>query len=282
MLKYANYLLLFCIMLCSCHKEQVQKVASRAGAVVYKNVLYGTDTSQQVMDVYLPPGSDKAITPVVILIHGGAWYSGNKDAYDGLDIYSFFNANNYAVVNINYRLSVNYPYPSALNDIDAVIKYLATKRNQWNINSNNICLLGRSSGAHLALMYGYTRNAHQKVKAVIDFYGPTNLTDIAIINGQLGKDVTTMLGAYSDNAHLWHDASPINFVHNAVPTIIYHGSLDSLIPATQSQKLYDSLQVHGVPSILHYSPNTAHGWPDSTWRATQLTTIKWLNFFMKD
>src|SRR5688572_25872652 len=68
------------------------------------NVAYGSDP-QQVMDIYLPAGRSTTNTKVMILIHGGAWTSGDKSDFTIYVDSLKKRLPAYAVFNINYRLS---------------------------------------------------------------------------------------------------------------------------------------------------------------------------------
>ena len=45
----------------------------------YDDILYGTDTDWQILDVYRPKESDGKKLPVIVSIHGGGWVYGDKD-----------------------------------------------------------------------------------------------------------------------------------------------------------------------------------------------------------
>src|SRR5579872_5042194 len=103
------YLLLSVALFSGCtHKEGnvvVTPVNANGPFITYTNVLYGTDTVQQILDVDLPLVRDTINTPVIILIHGGAWTVGEKEDFIGTGLDTFFTANGCAVVNMNYRLA---------------------------------------------------------------------------------------------------------------------------------------------------------------------------------
>ena len=72
---------------------------------VLLNVSYGEE-ARQVYDIHLPAKRDSA-TPVIIMVHGGAWKEGRKEDFD-----SYINTikkkwSGVAIVNMNYRLASN-------------------------------------------------------------------------------------------------------------------------------------------------------------------------------
>ena len=246
----------------------------------YTNIVYGEDSLEQSFDMYLPAHRDRNNTGVIIFIHGGGWSGGVKDDFNGLGMDTFFTQKNYAVLTINYRLINKYPYPSALDDIGHVIDYIDQHADIWNVNSSAICLFGRSSGAHLALLYAYTRNSDHRIKAVVDCFGPSDLTASNIINGQLRPFLEAMLGPYVYNDMAWHDASPIYHLSGAIPTAIMQGTADSLVPSSQSITLQDSLLIRSIPSIYLSWQGNGHGWSQTRWLENRNVIVAWLKNYM--
>jgi acetyl esterase/lipase len=275
-----TYLLLLVLFMSSCTRGPKDNVKPSLPAQSYKNVLYGTDTTQQNMDVYLPAGRDTGNTPVVILIHGGSWVTGEKEDFDGLGLDTFFNDNGCALVNMNYRLDGQYKYPAPIDDIDLVMNFIKQKAGEWKINPNRVCLFGKSAGSQLALIYAYGHNKDNRIKAVVDGFGPTDLTDTSIVNTTLGGNVGYMLGPYNTNAQAWAEASPVNYMQGAVPTIIFQGTADVLVYPVQSQMLQDSLVTRNVQCMYVSWQGDGHGWDQNQWIQWRSATMDWLRRFL--
>lgn len=247
----------------------------------YKNIHYATaDSTAQTMDLYIPANASENNTGIVVFIHGGGWVAGDKDDFNGLGLDSLLAAKNMAMATINYRLAGNHPYPANLDDIGYALEHLAGNAGKYHINPNRICLFGRSSGAHLALQYAYTRNSAGQIKVVVDMFGPADLTAPDIVNGVLEEDVRIMLGPYATNATAWRDASPIYHLAGAVPTLIMHGTTDSVVYTTQSTRLEDSLIVRGVPTSFIPWTGNGHGWNSTRWSESKDITIGFMEYYM--
>jgi acetyl esterase/lipase len=246
----------------------------------YKNVVYGSDTVQQAMDVYLPLVRDMKNTPVIIVVHGGGWVQGSKADFTGTGLDTFFTANGCAVMIINYRLDGKYKYPAPVDDIGLVMDYIKSKAAAWHINPDRVCILGRSSGSQLALIYAYTRNQEGRIKAALDFFGPTDLLDSTIAYEPLSQTVAYMLGPLDSNMQSWHDASPLFFTPRAVPTAIFQGTADSTVYFKQSQMLDDSLMAHNVPVVLYSWEGNSHGWWQQRWVECRVSALVWLQRYL--
>lgn len=262
-MKYFFYALLLGVLLNACQKSVGDDAA--AGTSTMLNVAYGTDPAQK-MDVYLPAGRTADTTKVVIMIHGGAWSSGDKADFNAYKDTLRRREPSYAIVNINYRLSTGTAnvFPTQENDVKTAVEYIYAHRAEYSI-SDKFILLGASAGGHLALLQGYKYTSPVQVKAIVDFFGPTDMTEIynhpasplipqSTVAGIVGATPTS-------NPTLYQESSPINYVTaQSAPTIIFQGGLDPLVSVSQSTTLRDKLALNGVTQRYVYYPNEGHGW----------------------
>lgn len=221
----------------------------------YLNEAYGKHKRHK-MDVYLPVAS-RANTPVVILIHGGAWIIGSKNSWPS-GIISRLVQQGFAVACINYRYACG-DFHAQINDIQAVIDYLQSKSSEWQTGTGNIGLAGISAGAHLSLLFAHKYDTAHWVKAVVSMAGPTNLGD-TLLNQYLKRHcinfvIKRFLG--STHSQVVADASPaIN--PGKVPALFIHGDRDKLIPIEQSITMFNSLKANAMPTDTTVLPNTGH------------------------
>lgn len=228
------------------------------------NVSYGQDP-MQVMDIYLPNGRSMDTTKVVLLIHGGGWVEGDKSDYKIDDLRVLFPT--YAIFNLNYRLGnetnkVN-PFPAQELDMKAAVQFIYDHRSEYII-SNNWCYLGGSAGGHLALLQAYKYPSPITPKAVIDYYGPTDIADLYNynINNTFFQPLIHFLlsGTPAENPTLYASSSPINYVNAACPpTLILQGQIDKTVPYTESETLHNKLTNLGVVNKYVLYPLQGHG-----------------------
>lgn len=86
---------------------------------------------------------------VVIVLHGGGWVAGSIDTFDDVARH-IANDSGQAVVNVGYRLSPENPFPTGLNDLWAVMKWVAKDGASHDLPGHKLMLLGDSAGANLA------------------------------------------------------------------------------------------------------------------------------------
>jgi acetyl esterase/lipase len=255
------------IILFSCKKDKTADPAPSPMGIPEKtelNVSYGTDAAQK-MDVYLPANRSTATTKVIILVHGGAWNQGDKADFTPYVDTLKNRIAGYAIFNINYRLATGTAnfFPSQENDVKAAIDFIYSKRNEYGI-SDKYVLLGASAGGHLSLLQAYKNTTPVRIKAVVDFFGPTELVDM--YNNPPNPLVPLLLmqvtgGTPATLPLIYQQSSPINFVTaQSPPTIILHGGVDVVVSFSQSASLYTKLQTFGVVSQYVFYPTENHGW----------------------
>jgi acetyl esterase/lipase len=247
----------------SCQKDTADSPAALQ-AEIRLNVAYGPDPLQK-MDIFLPAGRNSAATKVIIMIHGGGWTQGDKNEFTPYIDTLKRRLPGYAIFNINYRLatgSANF-FPTQENDVKAAIEYIYNNRDDYKI-SDKYVLLGASAGGHLALLQANKYTAPVKIKAVVDFFGPTEL--VSLYNNPPNPLIPQLLiqvtgGNPTTHATLYQQSSPLNFITaQSPPTILLHGGADIVVPSSQSVLLKNQLLSMGVAHEYVFYPAENHGW----------------------
>lgn len=280
-------LFLVVISLSSC-KKTTDENSNILEAQTLLNVAYASNDALQNMDVYLPANRNTSTTFPIILIHGGSWSGGDKTDFDA-DITSIKGSlNNYAIFNINYRLAngTTILLQQQIDDINTAINFITSKANDYQINTTKWGILGASAGAHLALLKTYKYNTDNKIKAVADLFGPTNMAwmynnhPYPTLSQPIIQNVMGTTPAL--NPTLYYNASPINFASTAVtPTIIFHGTADDVVPISESVNLKNALITAGI-SFEYYSYNgESHGWTGANLTDTHNKIIAFIKNYVK-
>lgn len=261
------YKLLFIVaiplMILSCQKPIDEIVNTNVAAKTMLNVSYGA-SSEQTMDIYLPANRTATSTKVIAMIHGGGWNSGDKSELTEYTDSIRKRLPDYAVFNINYRLAIGSNlFPTQENDVKSAIQFIINNSSNYFV-SQKFVLLGVSAGAHLALLQGYKYASQIKPKAIVSFFGPTDLIDMYNhpANPLVPAAMVSVIGKTpAQDSLLYANSSPINFVSNtSSPTILLQGGLDPLVSVTQATMLKAKLDVAGVINQYVFYPTEGHGW----------------------
>jgi len=220
------------------------------------NVSYGSHI-RQVYDIYLPANRDTS-TPVILMIHGGAWKAGQKEDFNYYVNLIKAKWNSVAIVNMNYRLASNTDnihHNEILADIGSVVNQINANQANYHI-SNNIGVVGASAGGQLAMIYAYKYN--NNIKCVGNIFGPSIINDWAWYNttnlwlGAYTGDILTEYVGQPWDTTAYKAVSPFwNVNNNSQPTIIFHGNLDPIVPVYQSQWMKGKLNSLGVTNQYH-------------------------------
>ncbi|GAC1470380.1 MAG: hypothetical protein NVSMB9_15440 [Isosphaeraceae bacterium] len=131
--------------------------------------------------------------------------------------------------------------------------------------------MGASAGGQLALLLGRSREPSVDgllcetkalgIRALIDFYGPTDLFRLHEQRAPARSSIEMMLGGSPTVlADEYRSASPLFGVSPASPPVlIIHGSEDRLIPLEQSRALAKALREAKVPHRLIVIDGARHG-----------------------
>jgi acetyl esterase/lipase len=216
------------------------------------NISYGPTLAYgaNLLDLYIPTATGPH--PVIVCIHGGGWLSGDKRQFP----FSRILKNGYAVATINYRLSEQATFPAQIIDCKMAVSWLRAHAREYTLDPDRIGVWGISAGGHLAALVGLTADAKSpvwagpylgtsnRVQAVCDWCGPTDLVSISHQKGmdyRIASMVSQLLGTPpAVNPSLASEASPVLYANKAVsapPFLIMHGEGDAIVPLDQSEEL---------------------------------------------
>ncbi len=212
------------------------------------------------LEIYQPqqPGS----YPGIVAIYGGAWQRGGPTANRAFNRY--IAAQGYVVWAIDYRHAPNYRFPKQLEDVQTALDYIQNHASEYETDPEKLVLVGRSAGAHLAMLTAYT-NKNPQIRGVVNYYGPVDLT-AGYNNPPVPDPIDTRSlledfigGTPQQFPDQYRQASPLNLVTQTVPpTLLIYGSRDHIVEAQYGQKLHQRLQETKSPSVFIEIPWADH------------------------
>lgn len=215
---------------------------------VKHDVPYNKDA--QLLDLYLPKLQNK--NTAIMFIHGGGFGHGSKEEMK--DHATYYAEQGFVTTSINYRLSLNYKHPTAINDATDALKWMKSNATHYGYDPKKIILVGYSAGGTIALNVGLD---HQnEAAAIVDVAG------IADIEAMI-KDGT--VPSLKGDMHQYLDgqdpsiASPITQANKqSPPTLVMHGKNDGVVSIWQSIALVDKLKEVNAPVTFEVFYNAGH------------------------
>jgi acetyl esterase len=95
--------------------------------------------------VYQPSGAPG----VVVALHGGGWLMGSRDSFDAVCRHLAADSG-LAVVNVDYRLAPEHPFPAAMHDAWAATRWVAERGAAHGLPAQRLAVMGESAGGNLA------------------------------------------------------------------------------------------------------------------------------------
>ena len=241
----ASQIGLFCVILpnrtLAEDPEAVRSGITRPYRSVRDLVYRRVDGEKVTADIFRPANDE--VRPVVLMIHGGAWSSGDK--WHLHDHARELAQEGYVAVSINYRLAPQHKITEQIEDCRAALEWVGSAAEKYKMDSSRIAIWGYSAGAHLACILATQPSAHSpSVVAVVAGGAPCDFSNIPEDSQVLSM---VMGGSRKQLPQLYHDVSPLNFVSaKCPPTLFFHGSTDLIVPAATSRRMHEALKESGV------------------------------------
>ncbi len=144
---------------------------------VRRNIRYGPRRRQR-LDLFLPESPARRRV-LIVLIHGGAFRTGDKR---DLDSYArYFAARGWVAASVNYRYADGQSYRRCRDDALRSIRFLRRRRKRWSIDSRRVVVLGSSAGGNLAALAATVgqgrRDRGSRVRAAVALSPPIYMGD---------------------------------------------------------------------------------------------------------
>lgn len=264
--------------------------AATTAANNFQTYTYATvDGNALRLDAYLPAGGAESNGAGVLVIHGGSWSAGARSDLPQWD--GWLARQGFAVFDVDYRLAPQPNWQTATGDIKCAVAWVKRHAASFGVSPDRLALLGRSAGGHLALLAAYSvadarlpsvcteeaagaepvssRPAGEGVRAVVSFYGPTDLlwaydhpANRLVIDGPatLRRFVGGDPQASGEIRERFYLASPVAHVNGRTPpTLLVHGGHDQLVRSENTRLLGRKLEEAGVPHEELFIPYAQHG-----------------------
>mgnify|MGYP001167480438 CR=1 FL=1 len=233
------------------------------------------------MDIYTPKGDTVKHRPLIMFIHGGGFYIGDKKTEAMVEWCKYFASLGYVTVSINYRLGYKLVGPSVeragyrgLQDAHAAMRFLVKNKDKYGINTDLLFVGGSSAGGVTSLNLAFMRNKNRPESSKKSLF----YTDLGNIESSSNSIKANFKIAAVIN--MWGAVNDLKILENSNTSIIsFHGDADKVVPIDYDypfqdikgnfssvilEKMYGSLPIHirakelGLREELHIFESAGH------------------------
>ncbi len=171
-------------------KIDMDESSEWSGGTAYLKVPYAELSENQYLDLYVPDTS--SLPKLIVLVHGGGFIYNDSQSRQTQLMYRYFRDQGFACASVNYRLAQEAPFPGALSDVKAAVRYLRAHADDYGYDAEHIAIWGESAGGYLAVAASVTGDdefcdvpyigqqddtgVSAKIDLCIDYYGAVDLT----------------------------------------------------------------------------------------------------------
>ena len=212
------------------------------------------------LDAFIP--NDEGEYPAVLVVHGGAWRSGNRKQ---LRAYATALAERgFVCFAIDYRLAPKHKFPAQIEDCRAAVKWIRENASKYKVNPERLGAIGYSAGGHLVSLLATTGqppsdengNVDTRIQVAAAGGAPTDFRWFPD-NGRWAE--FWMGGDLSTKKARFQAASSAAFVDASdAPPFFFSGSADELAPEAWTKACYFELKSAGVKTEFYSIPNAGH------------------------
>ena len=226
----------------------------------------GPEGGELTLDFYTPPlAKDTTVRPpCLIVIHGGGWDSGDRMQLTAWN--HQWATQGYAVAAVSYRLAPRWVWPAQRDDVWAAITWLKAHADTLGFDPTRLVLLGRSAGGQIATAVAYGAN-DPAIRGVVALYAPHDMpfawsvsrVDDTLNSIQLLRQLFG--GAPEEGKQASYESASGQLLVRAgsPPTLLIHGTIDTLAWYRHSERLTARLQELPVPHYYLRLPWATHG-----------------------
>lgn len=211
------------------------------------------------IDIFLPARRDKSGF-AILLVHGGAWRSGDKSHFYALA--SQLSRRGHTVFLPEFRLAPEAAYPAGMVDIADALAWVHTHAASFAVQPDRILVGGASSGGQMAALLAYAGPqarfgdaGRTPIAALIDLDGVLDFTDPRALQfenaaGPESPAARWLGGSYEQQPARWKEASAASHVGPASPPTLILGSGIARFTVGRERVLAE-LERHRILSEAH-------------------------------
>ncbi|MDH5398789.1 MAG: alpha/beta hydrolase [Cyclobacteriaceae bacterium] len=223
----------------------------------------------------------KKTSDAAVIICPGGGYKILAIEHEGTDIARWFNAQGITAFVLKYRLPdasiMENKSMGPLDDVMQAISLVKKKATEWDLNPDQIGVMGFSAGGHLAASASTLLSGSAATRPAFSILVYPVISMIDSI-GHKGSRVNLLgLNPSNDKIRSFSPDEQVN--ENTPPAFLVHSSDDTAVKPDNSIRYFQALQRQGIPGELHIFNKGGHGYgmaKQGTHAAWPEMCLRWL------
>jgi dipeptidyl aminopeptidase/acylaminoacyl peptidase len=232
-------------------------------------VEFPTSGGEVAYGFYYPPANlefeapEGELPPLIVESHGGP----TSHATPALSReFLYWTSRGIGVIDVNYRGSSGYgrEYRNKLRgswgvvDTEDCVNAALYLAEQGEADGTRLAIRGGSAGGYATLC---ALTFHDDFAAGASYYGVADAESLASDTHKFeSRYLDSLIGPYPEQAELYRERSPINYVERLqVPVILFQGLEDEVVPPNQAETMAAALKRNGIPHAYLAFEGEQHG-----------------------
>lgn len=231
--------------------------------MLYEKVEFDDNDKNAFLEAYIADKVGDFVRKAILIIPGGG-YANVCSEREGEPIAMAFIPYGYNAFVLHYTVNQN-PFPSHLIQLSKAMAHIRFNAEKYNIDSNEIFVVGFSAGGHLAASLGTMWNKkeiYEKANIPFGCNKPSGMMLIyPVISPQHHKISFDNLLMKSDSCDEELTACSIEkqVSKKTCPAFIFHTSNDEVVDVKNSLVLASALSFQEIKFEMHIYPDAPHG-----------------------
>ena len=230
-----------------------------------------------IMDIFTPTGPKNGVAIIDVISGGWNASRGKIEDHKRSQMFKIMCGRGYTVFAIRPGSLSRFSIEDMVSHLETGIVWVKVHAGDYGVDPNRLGLMGASAGGHLASLLAVRNgnsdakpgNDKATVKAVAVFFPPTDFLEYADNGDSQASERVSMMALRGAAWHLTEEEtrekltriSPARVAtKDAPPFLLIHGTADTVVPQSQSEKLRKALEDQGVPAKLILKEGGGHPW----------------------